>query len=247
MSRPRLALAFAALAGALAVSCASAAAVTMSSQMTTAGVGAADAPIVAYFEEKIPSATQVFVNCPKEDGIGIEPYPGEEEPIPVGRGFQCEVRYGLEGEIVKRQDEVEEQPPRSGTYVLVNISHPWKAPETWQACVDGHKPYGPRFVRGKLFVRGEVCGYFGSLVVEAIEAEAYEWRGENLVSTAVPSRFSVGDEEEGEVGFQTERFLCHAQVKPARHSRVRHAVDCVNPFGDAIRMSFETPPPHRHL
>jgi hypothetical protein len=243
LNRLRLALAASAiLAAALA---ATAGAAPAPAGPTAAGVPAAVAPILAEIEEKVPTATQVFVNCPKDNGIPIEPVPGEEEPIPSGRGYQCEVRYLLEGEVIKRQDEVEEEPPHSGEYVLVNVSNPWKAPINWQVCERIEKQALRGIVRVKLSLRGEVCGYFGSLSVAAIEAEAYkERKNGSVVTVAIPSSFSVGDERETEVGFQTERFLCRATAKPAGRRRIRHLITCTNPFGDGIRMILATPPPH---
>jgi hypothetical protein len=212
---------------------------------TVEGVKAAGAPILAEIEEKVPTATQVFVNCPKANGIPIEGEPGEEEPIPSGRGYQCEVRYLLEGVVVKRQDEVEEEPPHSGEFVLVNVSNPFKALPSWQACERIEKPYAPRFVRRKLLLRGEVCGYFGSLSVDAIENKAFTERKDGaLVTVPMPSTFSVGDERESEVGFQTERFACQATEKPSGRSRVRRLVTCSNRFGDGIKLILETPRPH---
>jgi hypothetical protein len=252
LNRLRLALAMSAiLAAALATSAAAAPAPEAApapTGPTAAGVKAAVAPILAQIAEKVPTATQVFVNCPKADLIPIEAEPGEEEPIPSGRGYQCEVRYLLEGEVVKRQDEVEEEPPHSGEYVLVNISHPWKAPPTWQLCERIESPNLRGIVRTKLFLRGEVCGYFGSLPVAAIEAETYrERKSGGLVVVAMPSTFSVGDERETEVGFLTERFLCRATGKPAGRKRFRTLVNCANPFGDGIRLTMESPPPGTRL
>jgi hypothetical protein len=215
---------------------------------TTEGVKAADAPIVAELGEKWPAAAEVFVNCPKADRIGIEPEPGEEEPIPYGFGYQCELRYLLEGKVVKGQDEVEEEPAHSGAYVLVNISDQWTAPVGWRLCGGGDEhPYVRGTVRGKVFLRGEECGYFSSGLVEAIEDQSYEERGRKLLTAAVPPTFSIGDEEEDEVGFQTERFLCHATTHRAAHGRFRHAVKCADPFGDGVKMTFESPPLHKEF
>jgi hypothetical protein len=212
--------------------------------VTAAGVKEADAPILVEIGEKAPAATQVFVNCPKGNGIGIEPYPGEEEPeIPSGPGYQCEFRYLSEGNVVKGQDEVENHPLHTDEYLLVNVAVLSTAPPTWMSCPTG-------FSHGKLSSKGTECGIYTEGIAEEIEEAALAERGSGrhieVLPRLLPSRFSVGDArgKQGlEVGFVTERYECHAHARRISRNRQHDSGGCSTRFGDAIKFSFDTEAP----
>jgi hypothetical protein len=206
---------------------------------TAEGVPAADAPILANFEEAIPGATQVFVNCPRENHAEMGPEPGEPEPErPYGPGFQCEVRYLDEGEVMKGQDEVEEHPLKSHTYILINVAVTSTAPPTWQRCAQG------------FYLKGSACEYPASWTKGEIKDEAMVERGKGhhaeLVPRLLPKRFSFGNENGRshlEAGFVTEHYECRAHAKRISRTRQKDSGTCFTRFGDGIRFDFEVEAP----